>query len=193
MSRRPARGYYRVQWSGKFWDVWPTDRHPRGVELMGGWFTLARAGDAARALAAADHAEGESESPAHKYEGFLRWLEEMRAVNHADDHRLPGRGHMTNIIDRAAEVIRQVDGDHTLGAGALAEALADAGLLTPYLPEPTRIQPDGSPEWTSASHATIGVDGNLVYSDGALLTPGEAREEAAMILAAAAHAERNQK
>ena len=96
---------------------------------------------------------------------------------------------MTSNIDRAAEVIRQVDGDHTLGAGAIAEALADAGLLTPHLPEPTRIQPDGSPEWASASHATIGVDGNLVYSDGALLTPGEAREEAAMILAAADHAE----
>ena len=39
----------------------------------------------------------------------------------------------TNNIDRAAEVIRRVDGDHTLGAGALAEALADAGLLAPDL------------------------------------------------------------
>lgn len=38
---------------------------------------------------------------------------------------------MTNNIDRAAEVIRRVDGDHTLGAGALAEALADEGLLRP--------------------------------------------------------------
>lgn len=58
MSRRPARGYYRVVPSGKFWDVWRTDRHPRGVELMGGWFTLARAGDAARRYLAVDRMEG---------------------------------------------------------------------------------------------------------------------------------------
>ena len=38
---------------------------------------------------------------------------------------------MTTNIDRAAETIRRVDGDHTLGAGALAEALADEGLLRP--------------------------------------------------------------
>ena len=36
---------------------------------------------------------------------------------------------MSDNIDHLAQVIRQVDGDHTLGAGALAEALADAGLL----------------------------------------------------------------
>lgn len=96
---------------------------------------------------------------------------------------------MTTNIDRAAEVIQKKLGVMTLSAEDTACRLADAGLLAPYLTEPTRIQPDGSPEWTSASHATIGVDGNLVYSDGALLTPGEAREEAAMLLAAADHAE----
>ena len=46
---------------------------------------------------------------------------------------------MTNNIDLAAEVIRRVDGDHTLGAGALAEALAEAGRLAPDLSTVTRI------------------------------------------------------
>lgn len=58
MSRRPARVYYRVQWSGKFWDVWRTEQHPKGVELIGGWLTLALAVDAARGYLAVDRREG---------------------------------------------------------------------------------------------------------------------------------------
>ena len=42
---------------------------------------------------------------------------------------------MTSNIDRLAEVIRRVDGDHTLGAGALAEALDDAGCRMSDVPE----------------------------------------------------------
>lgn len=52
MSRRPARGYYRVQVhpgeEGSRFDVWRTDRHPKGVELLSRWFTLSAAGDVAR-------------------------------------------------------------------------------------------------------------------------------------------------
>jgi|LSQX01.1.fsa_nt_gb hypothetical protein len=58
MSRRPARGYYRVQWSGHLWDVWRTDRHPRGVELIGGWPYLDLAVTAARRCLAVDRREG---------------------------------------------------------------------------------------------------------------------------------------
>ncbi len=33
------------------------------------------------------------------------------------------------FVDRLAQVIRQADGDHTMGAGALADAIADSGIL----------------------------------------------------------------
>lgn len=33
------------------------------------------------------------------------------------------------FLDRLAEVIRYVDGDHTMGAGALADAIVDSGLI----------------------------------------------------------------
>lgn len=59
MSRRPARGYYRVQWSGQFWDVWRTDRHPKGVDLLSRWFTLSAAGDVARIYLAYDRRNGD--------------------------------------------------------------------------------------------------------------------------------------
>jgi hypothetical protein len=34
-------------------------------------------------------------------------------------------------VDRLAQIIRQVDGDHSLGAGALAEALVAHGVSLP--------------------------------------------------------------
>lgn len=62
MSRRPARGYYRVQANrakeGPRFDVWRTDRHPKGVELLSGWFTLSAAGDVARIYLAFDRRSG---------------------------------------------------------------------------------------------------------------------------------------
>ena len=90
---------------------------------------------------------------------------------------------MTNNIDLAAEVIRRVDGDHTLGAGALAEALADAGLLTPDLPEPHTF-PNGEKEWyTLDGWVNLDTDGtiSIVYDErdeddiiaGAEIDPGE--------------------
>ena len=114
---------------------------------------------------------------------------------------------MTKDIDRIAEVIRRVDGDHTLGAGALAEALADAGLLTPELPEPYTF-PSGEREWgTIDGFVNLHPDGTItaVYDRrdeddvlagmkieaGELLftSPSDARAIACALLAAADHAE----
>ena len=57
---------------------------------------------------------------------------------------------MTNNIDRAAELIYDAlsgqYGDFGLPTAFVAQALADAGLLMPDLPEPGRF-PDGSLEW----------------------------------------------
>mgnify|MGYP000891971597 CR=1 FL=1 len=33
------------------------------------------------------------------------------------------------FVDKLAEVIRNVDGDHTMGAGALADAIVDSGII----------------------------------------------------------------
>lgn len=90
---------------------------------------------------------------------------------------------MTTNINRAAEVIRQVDGDHTLGAGALAEALADAGRLAPNLPEPHTF-PNGEKEWyTLDGWVNLDTDGTItiVYDErdeddiiaGVEINPGE--------------------
>lgn len=107
---------------------------------------------------------------------------------------------MTNI-DRAAELLihwadsegglsaidRDYDGDLTGGA----EALADAGLLAPDLPEPTD---PGIPEWEMPSndhHAvSVGNHGTVrIWGDTSGYTPAEARDLAAALLAAAAWAE----
>ena len=57
-----AQGYYRVQASsaegGPRFDVYRTERHPRGVELIGGWPSLDLAADAARRYLAVDRREG---------------------------------------------------------------------------------------------------------------------------------------
>lgn len=101
---------------------------------------------------------------------------------------------MTNNIDRLAEVIRRVDGDHTLGAGALAEALADAGCRILNLPEPIINADDGNPEWHADEH-TVDVDWAMVSlwtPDGAHWeqTPNQARNLGIALLAAADQAEK---
>ena len=117
---------------------------------------------------------------------------------------------MTENIDRAAQVIRQVDGDHTLGAGALAEALADAGLLTPDLPEPHTF-PNGEKEWSTLDGCVnLNTDGTItiVYDErdeddiaaGVEIEPGElvftkpvAHLLGLALIAAAYHAEKEKK
>ena len=114
---------------------------------------------------------------------------------------------MTNNIDRIAEVIRRVDGDHTLGAGALAEALAAAGRRAPNLPEPHTF-PNGEREWyTPDGWVNLDTDGTITMvaderdeddiAAGAEMEPGElaftriseARNLALALLAAADYAE----
>ena len=73
----------------------------------------------------------------------------------------------------------------------IAQALADAGLLAPDLPEPT----DRSiPEWEMPNneHHAVSVSryGTVrIWGDTSGYTPAEAREVAAALLAAAAWAE----
>ena len=104
---------------------------------------------------------------------------------------------MTNNIDRAAEVIRQVDGNHTLGAGALAEALADAGVLAPDKPEANDPNmfipggkgwlldgPNGPTVWTAPGGVVM-----VQRIEPGELTPEQARVVASHFLAAADYAE----
>lgn len=100
---------------------------------------------------------------------------------------------MTANIDRLAEVIRRVDGDHTLGAGALAEALDNAGCRMLNLPEPIINADDDNPEW-HADEYTVDVDRgmvNLWTPDGTHWeqTPNQAGNLALVLLAAKNHTE----
>lgn len=51
--------------------------------------------------------------------------------------------------DRAVEVMRNFwhDGRYAVGFDEIAEALADAGLLTPDLTEPNHADEDGTLDW----------------------------------------------
>lgn len=107
---------------------------------------------------------------------------------------------MTTNIERAAEVIRRVDGNHTLGAGALAEALADAGRLMADLPEPviTHLEDVGVdlPIWETENYAVGCLPGYGITietpSHGNPTTPEETRKVAYALLAAANYVEQEQ-
>lgn len=114
---------------------------------------------------------------------------------------------MTDIIAAVSQEIRRVDGNHTMGAGALAEALHAAGLLAPDLPKP---------DWDGYLWPAHGRNYGNVHTVDALPLPGgepvpgvvisrggrghesrqapirmtaaEARELALLLLAAADHA-----
>lgn len=95
---------------------------------------------------------------------------------------------MTTNQERALALLNDLaeraDDDAVSTLDAVHE-LAAAGLLAPDHPEPRMILSDGSPLWVGHADTSIGVDDGFVYIDGALLTPDQAKEEAAMILAAA--------
>lgn len=114
---------------------------------------------------------------------------------------------MTTNTERVAAEIRRVDGNHTLGAGALAEALADAGLIMPDLPAPayegsTTWCVPGEHEWqtdTYKGEVMLEVDveeaGNFCPSTVTktwFMQRDEARALAMALLAAADYAERGQ-
>lgn len=91
---------------------------------------------------------------------------------------------MTNI-DRAAEIVLG------LTAPAAAQALADAGLLMPDLPEPVADEV-GELEWGGI--ARWEPDGSLHVTDDLYgkTSPHYLRANALALLAAADYAERNQ-
>lgn len=99
---------------------------------------------------------------------------------------------MTTNQERALALLAERGDDDAVSTLDAVHTLADAGLLAPDHPEPRMILSDGSPLWVGHANTSIGVDDGLVYIDGAFLTPDQAKEEAAMILAAANHAEQEQ-
>ena len=105
---------------------------------------------------------------------------------------------MTNI-DRAAELLWLPEphlsssecGDQ---ARELAQALADAGLLMPDLPEPA--EHDGITYFGDAPEICAYCDGQVYGLDDGVwrpTKPADLRADAAAMLAAADYAERNQK
>lgn len=102
---------------------------------------------------------------------------------------------MTNI-DKAAQVIDMWIQDNTLTADTgnphnLARELADSGLLTPELPEPSAGS-DGALLWHNET-VWIEDDEVAVYTDLPKsinwMTPNEARNLAYVLLSAAQYAE----
>lgn len=98
-----------------------------------------------------------------------------------------------NVIDAALPVgshITKVFGE------SAAQALADAGLLAPNLPQPDYTSADGKSSWDLTCKAFVdswhpaGSPMVFLGSDGKLgLTPTEARKLAHMLLAAADYAQ----
>lgn len=80
---------------------------------------------------------------------------------------------MTNAeqITAIAAVIRDVDGAHTLGAAALAEALVDRGVRIP-----------GPTEWLYAAAAVADADGMVHPVSAPFPTAAEAEQELATLL-----------
>lgn len=106
-----------------------------------------------------------------------------------------------STIDRAADVIYDTlkgqYGDFLVPTDA-AQALSDAGLLAPNLPEPARRSIEGYhtahpwAEWDAGNKRVLVMrDGNVVLQDGGvpvlsiIMRPDEAREAAHALLAAA--------
>lgn len=118
---------------------------------------------------------------------------------------------MSNI-DRAAEVIDQwtqegYELNSAVGSThAIAERLADAGLLAPDMPKPARRSIEGYhtahpwAEWDAGSNRVMALKEGIVAIQDVgepelciTMRPGEAREAARALLAAADHAEEGNK
>lgn len=108
---------------------------------------------------------------------------------------------MTTNIDRAAEVLWLSEPHLSTSecddqAREQAQALADAGLLMPDLPEPTIWEQNEEPIWEALGEniQTAGYEGRVIVEDGddwweALAV--DIRKYALAMLAAADYAERN--
>ena len=147
--------------------------------------------DAARAeVARTDSARTQNYGDGSTLAGFLQ-----KCVNIAHNiaAEYPSRPVKDHVIDLrwAADYAGRVEQERDDLARELAQALADAGLLAPDLPEPT----DRSiPEWEMPNneHHAVSVSryGTVrIWGDTSGYTPAEAREVAAALLAAAAWAE----
>lgn len=99
-----------------------------------------------------------------------------------------------STIDRAADVIRAHGFDPCREPECIAQDLADAGLLAPDLPAPLTAA-NGNPVWRADDTLMV-----TRYPDGeirmllnpeqeACYTPQAARDQAALLLAAANHSE----
>lgn len=108
---------------------------------------------------------------------------------------------MTNI-GRATRVINETYADEYVKTHMtplkVGQALAEAGLLMPDLPEPTRWKRNEEPEW-DACYTTVtpaGYEGRVIVEDSDEkweASAGDIRALALALLAAADCAERNQK
>lgn len=94
----------------------------------------------------------------------------------------------------AAEVIRAHGTDPCREPQCIAQDLADAGLITPDLPAPL-IAANGNPVWRANDTLMVTQfpDGEirmmLSWEKEACYTPQAARDQAALLLAAANHAD----
>lgn len=99
-----------------------------------------------------------------------------------------------STIDRAADVIRAHGFDPCREPQCIAQDLADAGLLAPDLPEPLTAA-NGNPVWRADKTLMVAryPDGEvgmmLSWEQEVRYTPQAARDQAALLLAAANHSE----
>ena len=99
-----------------------------------------------------------------------------------------------NNRDRAAEVIRAHGTDPCREPECIAQDLADAGLITPDLPAPLTAA-NGNPVWRADNTLMVarypdGEIGMMIsWEKEACYTPQSARDQAALLLAAANYTE----
>lgn len=99
-----------------------------------------------------------------------------------------------NTIDRAADVIRAHGFDPCREPECIAQDLADAGFITPDAPAPLTAA-NGNPVWRADNTLMVarypdGEIGMMIsWEQEACYTPQAAREQAALLLAAANYSE----
>lgn len=88
--------------------------------------------------------------------------------------------------------------DHGSDLSGLMQALDDAGLLMPDLPEPTKLNRRNEPIWETEGHTRVRTPGgfpvalNGPFGEGWDMFPVEARDIAYALLAACDYVEKEQ-